>query len=87
MSPLDHHLYSSMCSETILGAFHDSIEFRELSESACNYKHDQLVDGVQECYRSVVIQYGYILILMDEDNFRHQQFCVAVVVACEYLIH
>ena len=52
-----------------------------------DYKHDQLVDGVQECYRSVVIQYGYILILMDEDNFRHQQFCVAVVVACEYLIH
>ena len=40
--PLDHHLYSSVCTEAILGAFHDRIVFRELSESACDYKHDQL---------------------------------------------
>ena len=87
MCPLDHHLYSLVCSEAISGAFHDSIVFRELSESACDYEHNQLVYDVQECYGSVMIQYGYIFILMDEDNFHHQQFCVAVVSACEYLIH
>jgi len=82
MCPLDHHFYSSVCSETILGAFHDSIVFRELSESACDYEHDQLVNGVQECYGSIMIQYGYVFVLMDEDNFRHQEFCVAVVATC-----
>jgi len=66
-------LYSSVCSEAILGAFHDRIVFRELSESACDYKHNQLVYGVQECYGSVMIQYGNIFVLMVEDYFRHQQ--------------
>ena len=56
-----------------------SVVFGELSESACGYKHEQLVYGVQECNRTIVIQYGYVFVLMDEDNFRHQQFCVAFV--------
>ena len=48
VSPLDHHLYSSVCSEAILGTFHDRIVFRKLSESARDYDHNQLVYGVQE---------------------------------------
>jgi len=79
MCPLNHHLYSSVCSEAILGTFHDSIVFGELSESACGYYNKQLVYGVQECDRSIVIQYGCVFILVDEDIFRYQQFCVAFV--------
>ena len=79
MCPLDHHLYSSVCSEAKLGAFHDRLIFGELSESACDYQHKQLVYGVQECDGSVVIQYGCIFVLVKENNFRHQQFSVAFV--------
>ena len=56
-----------------MGFFHDSIVFSELSESACGYQHEQLVYGVQECDRSIVIQYDYVFVLVDENNFRHQQ--------------
>ena len=80
-------MYSSVRSEAILGAFHDRVVFRKLSESAHDYNHNQLVYGVQECYGSIMVQYGNVFILVDEDYFRHQQFCVAVVAACEYLIH
>ena len=44
-----YHLYSSVCSEAILGAFHDRVVLGDLSESACGYQHKQLVYGVQEC--------------------------------------
>jgi len=74
--PLDYHLYSSVCSEAILGTFHDRVVFGELSESACGYQHKQLVYGVQECDRSIVIQYGCVLVFVNENNFRHQQFSV-----------
>ena len=87
MSPLDHHLYSSVCLIAILGAFHDSIVFRELSESTRDYNHNQLVYGVQESYRSIVVQYGNVFILVDEDYFRHQQIFVAVMIPYQYLIH
>ena len=80
VSPLDHHLYSSVCSEAISGAFHDRIVFRKLSESARDYNHNQLVYGVQECYGSIMVQYGNVFILVDEDYFRHQQFFVAVMI-------
>jgi len=79
MCPLDYHLYSSLYSETILGTFHDRAVFGELSESACGYQYKQLVYGVQECDRSVVIQYAHVFVLVDENNFRHQQFSVAFV--------
>ena len=75
MCPFDHHLYSSVCSE----AFHDRVVFGELSESACGYQHEQLVYGVQECDRSIVIQYGYVFVLVDENNFHYQKLCVAFV--------
>jgi len=29
-----------------------------------------------------MIQYGYIFVLMDEDNFRHQKLCIALVATC-----
>jgi len=74
-----YHLYSSVCSEAILGAFHDRVVLGDLSESACGYQHKQLVCGVQECDRSIVIQYGYVFVLVNENNFRHQQFSVAFV--------
>jgi len=69
-------------SEAILGALHDRIFFRELFESARDYNHNQLVYSVQECYGSIMVQYGNIFILVDEDYFRHQQFFVAVVIPC-----
>ena len=71
----------------MLGAFHDRIVFRELSESARDYNHNQLVYGVQECYGSTVVQYGNVFILVDEDYFCHQQFFVAVMFPYQYLIH
>jgi len=87
MRPLDHHLYSLVCSKAILGAFHDLMIFRELSESARDYNHNQLVYGVQECYGSIVVQYGIVFILVDEVYFRHQQVFVTVVFPNQYLIH
>jgi len=75
-----------VCSKAILGAFHDRIIFRELSESARDYNHNQLVYGVQECYGSIVVQYGNVFILVDEDYFRHQQVFVAVMFLYQYLI-
>jgi len=48
-----------------LGTFHNSIIFRELSEAAGDYEHDQLVDSVEESNWSVVIQYGYVFIFVD----------------------
>ena len=56
-----------VCSKAILGAFHYRIIFRKLSESARDYNHNQLVCGVQECYGSIVVQYGNVFILVDED--------------------
>ena len=79
LCPLDYHLCSSVCSEAILGTFHDRVVFGELSDSACGYQHEQLVYGVQEYDRSIVIQYGYAFVLVDENKFRHQQFSVAFV--------
>jgi len=87
VSPLDHHLYSSVCSKAILGAFHYRLIFRGLSESARDYNHNQLVYGVQECYRSIVVQYGNVFILVDEDYFRHQQVFVAIIFPYQYLIY
>ena len=57
----------------------DRVVFGELSESASGYQHKQLVCGLQECDRSIVIQYGYVFVLVDENNFRHQQFSIAFV--------
>ena len=86
-SPLYHHVYSAVCSKAILGAFHYRIIFRKLSESARDYNHHQLVYGVQECYWSIVVQYGNVFILVDEDYFRHQQFLVAVIFPYQYLVY
>ena len=72
-------LSSSVCLEAILGAFHDRVVFGELSEPACGYQHNQLLYGVQEFDRSIMIQYGYIFVLVDENNLSHQQFSVAFV--------
>jgi len=47
---------------------------------ARDYNHNQLVYGVQECYGSIVVQYGNVFILVDEDYIRHQQFFVAVMI-------
>jgi len=58
-------------TQAILGAFHDRIVFRKLSESARDYNHNQLVYGVQECYGCIMVQYGNIFILVDEDYFCH----------------
>jgi len=76
--PFVHHLYSAVCSKTILGAFHYRTLFREFPESARDYNINQLIYGVQECYGSVVVKDGTILVLMDKDYFRHQQVQTAV---------
>ena len=75
LCPLDYHLYSSMCSEAVLRAFHNRVVFSELSKPASGYQHNR----VQECNRSIMIQCGYIFILVDENDLSHQQFCVAFV--------
>ena len=49
-----------------MGAFHDRIVLRKLSESARDYNHNQLVYGVQECYGSIMVQYGNVFILVNE---------------------
>ena len=79
MCPLDYHLYSSVCSEAVLRAFHNCVVFSKLSKPAGGYQHNQLVYGVQECDGSIMTQCGYVFILVDENDLSHQQFCVAFV--------
>jgi len=81
VSPLYHHLYSAVCSKPILGTFHYRILFQEFPKSACDYNIDQLIYGVQECYGSVVMKDGNILVLMNKDYFRHQQVQIASILS------
>jgi len=81
MGPLYYHLYSAVCSKTILGAFHYCELLRESPKSARDYNVNQLIYGVQECYGSIVVENVDIFILMNKDYFRHQQVLVVIMLS------
>ena len=87
MSPLYHHLYSVVCSESILRAFHYRVFLRESPESARDYNFDQLIYGIKECYGSIVVEDGDVFVLVNEDYFCHKHILVAGKLSFKYLVY
>jgi len=84
---LYYHLYSAVCSESRLEAFHYCVFLRDSPESACDYDVNELIYGVQECYGSIVVKDGNVFVLVDKNYFRHQRVLVAIILSFQYLVH